>query len=118
MKGARRWTSGLCTFMVLPLHRELKVGDLSPGKQPHGSRPLSNLPSVGAKWGSPRHTDKVTLQFSTQSEAFLLRSSLHNMRMSLSCNFTHEEAKGEIIFDDIKLFSENQSYSETGGTFL
>lgn len=82
-------------------------------------RPLSNLPLMGAKRGSPHHTDKVTLQFSTpQLEEFLLHLSLHNVRMSLSCNFTHEETKGEIIFDDIKLCSENQSYSEMGGTFL
>lgn len=84
------------------------MAELSPGKEPHGSRPLSNLPSVGAKWGFPHHADKVTLQFSApQSEEFLLHLSLHNVRMSLSCNFTRKEAKDEIIFDDIELFSEN-----------
>lgn len=67
------------------------------------------------RWGG----DKVTLRSSAlQLEEFLLRVSLHNVRMSPSCNFTPEEAKHEIIVDDIKLFSENQSYSETGGTFL
>lgn len=75
------------------------------------------MPLVGARRGS-HHTDKVTLQFRVpQLEEFLLHLSLHNVRMSLSCNFTHEEIKGEIIFDDIKLCSENQSCSERGGTF-
>lgn len=119
MKGARRWTSGLCAFMVLPLHREIRVGEPSPGKEPHGSKPLSNLPSVGAKRRSALYTDKVTLQHrAPRSEEFLLHLALHNVRMSVSCNFTREEAKDGIIFDDIKLFSENQSYSEMGGTFL
>lgn len=61
----------------------------------------------------------MALKFSApQLEAFLLRLFPHNVRMLLSCNFTREEAKGEIIFDDIKLFLENPSYSEMGGTFL
>lgn len=77
--------------------------------------PKGRLLPRPTRWGS----DKVTLRSSAlQSEEFVLRVSLHNVRMSPSCNFTPEEAKREIIVDDIKLFSENQSYSETGGTFL
>lgn len=77
--------------------------------------PKGRLLPRPTRWGG----DKVTLRSSAlQSEEFVLRVSLHNVRMSPSCNFTPEEAKREIIVDDIKLFSENQSYSETGGTFL
>jgi len=115
----QRWTSGPCAFTVLSLRRELRVGELSSRKKPHGLRPLSNLPWVGAKQGSPCHTDKVTPQFSAlRLGEFMLRLSWHNVRTSLSCNFTRKEAKDEIIFDDIKFFFENQSYSEMVGTFL